>query len=142
MGKATLIAVSVLFMSAGALQEPPKPEPETSTEILKELRKERNAVLKSAAEVSMRLAQAARIEVSEALVDSMALLEAELDAAETNSERLSLYKKTVDSLKELEGLAKAQKEAARGTELSLLRIKAKRLEVEIRLERSKLKGLE
>ena len=90
----------------------------------------------------MRLAQAARIEVSEALVDSMALLEAELDSAETNSERLSLYKKTVDSLRQLEGLAKAQKEAARGTELSLLRIKAKRLEVEIRLERSKLKGLE
>ncbi|MBI1323154.1 hypothetical protein GC170_08195 [bacterium] len=142
MGKATLIGVAVLFMSAGALQEPPKREFEPSAEKVKELQKERNAVLKSAAEVSMRLAQTARIEVSEAMVDNMALLEAELDAAETDSERLVLYKKTVDSLKELEALAKAQKEAARGTELSLLRIKAKRLEVEIRLERSKLTGLE
>ena len=142
MGKAALIAAAVLLASAGARQERSKDEIEASAKKVKELQRERIAILRSAADVSVTLARNARIQASEAIEDSIALLEAELEAAETESERISLYGKTVESLRGLEELARAQKEAARGTELDLLRIRARRLEVEMQLERAKIKGQE
>jgi hypothetical protein len=141
MGKVALITAVVLLKAANARQEPSKNAVEVSAKKVKGLQTERIACLKSAADVSMRLAQKARIELSDALEDRMTLLAAELDAAETESERLSLYRKAVDSLSGLEEVAKARMEAARGTELNLHRIKARRLEVEIQLERAKIKGL-
>jgi hypothetical protein len=45
----------------------------------------------------------------------------------------------LDSLKEYEELAKATFEAARGTELNILKIKARRLEIEIILEQANIK---
>ena len=140
MAKGALIAVAVLLTAAGGGQGPSKDEIEASARKVKGLQGERIDVLKSAADISMRLAQTARIEVSDASEDRMALLGAELDAAATEAERISLYRKTADSLKGLEALAKAQFEAAHATELNLHRIKARRLEVEIQLERAKIKG--
>ncbi len=139
MGMTALLAAAVLLTAAGAPEKPSKAEIEASAKKVKELQKERIAALQAAADVSKRLAQAARIEIWEALDDRMALLKAELGAAETESERISLYKNAVDSLKGYEALAKAQAEAGRATQLSVFRIKARRLEVEIQLEQAKLK---
>jgi hypothetical protein len=134
-----LIAVVALMAAADAREKAPQDEIEASAKKVKELQKERITVLKEAAEASMKLAQTTRIDFSEAVEDRMALLTAELDAAESGAERISLYQKAVSTLKAYEELARAQKEAARATELSMLRIKARRLEVEIQFERARMK---
>ncbi|WP_161967349.1 hypothetical protein [Fimbriiglobus ruber] len=73
------------------------------------------------------------------LAARMSLLKAELDAAEKESDRIALYKKTLDALKKYEEVATARKAAARGTELSTLKVKARRLEIEISLEQANIK---
>ena len=104
---------------------------------VKELQKERITELRAASEVSMKLAQNGRLEVSEALTDRIALLKAELELAGKPAERIELCRKAVDALKEYEALAQSLREAGRGTMLAVHRAKAKRLEVEIQLERLK-----
>lgn len=134
-----LIAAAILLTAADGPSMGANEDPEGSAKKIAELNKERITTLTNAAEVSTKLAQIARVEASEAMEDQMALLKAEAEAAETESERLVLYTDAVKSLKELEELAQAQKQAARATELPRLRIKAKRLEIEILLERAKSK---
>jgi RNA polymerase sigma factor (sigma-70 family) len=112
---------------------------EVMGEKVKNLQKERVATLKEVVDTSLRLARVARLEVGEAMEDRMALLKAELEVAEKESDRVALYKQTLDALTEYEKLARAQKEAARGTESTVLRVKARRLEVEICLEQAKAK---
>ena len=140
MRMSALIAVVVLMTAADAREKPSKDEIEASARTVQELQKERIAVLNEAVAVSTALFQRAQLDILALMEDRMALLEAELDAAETVSERISLYTKAVDSLKEYEELAKAGKMAARGTDRDIFRIKARRLEVEIRLERARIKG--
>jgi hypothetical protein len=67
----------------------------------------------------------------------MALLRAELDGVTRNADRVPLYTKALATLQVYEELAKAQHEAARGTEYALLKVRARRLEVEIALENAK-----
>lgn len=110
-----------------------------SVKKVKEIQKERIATLKKAAEVSLALAQRDRLEVWEAVEDRVALLKAELEVAETEADLVTLYKKTLDDLKVYEAVAKARLEAARGSELALHKVKAKRLETEIALEQAKMK---
>ena len=136
MGMSALIVVTAL-MAAPIPKE--SPAAEASAKKVKELRKERIAVLKDVVEVSTKLAQNARIEIADALDDRMTLLQAELDAAEKESERIALYMKALDSLKVYAELAKARFEAGRGTELAVLKVKAKRLEIEIQLEQAKIR---
>jgi hypothetical protein len=69
----------------------------------------------------------------------MALLQAELEVAQKESDRVTLYKNALDNLKVYEAVARARLEAARGTELALYKVKAKRLETEIALEQAKMK---
>jgi hypothetical protein len=101
------------------------------------LQKERIATLDDIATSSMALAKKGRGEFGEALDARMALLRAELEIAEQEADRVSLYKKALESMKELEQLAVARKAAAQGTELDVLKAKANRLEIEIALSRSK-----
>ena len=68
------------------------------------------------------------------------LLRAELDAAKTELDRIAIYEKMVGTLQEFEQLALAAKHNARGTDLPVLKIKAQRLEVEIRLEQAKARA--
>jgi DNA uptake protein ComE-like DNA-binding protein len=135
-----VVAVTPLLAPAGPRDKdnpPPKDAAEASAKKIKELQKERIATLKTVAEISLKLAQAARLETWEALEAQMALLKAEVDAAETDSEKVALYTKALDSLKTLEALGKAQFQAGRATELAVHKVKARRLEVEIDLERAK-----
>lgn len=124
-----------LIIAAGFMTAAPE-RPSDSARV-KELQKERIAALRETADVSMKLAQSARVELSEALEDRINLLKAEVDAAENGADRIALYKKAIDSLKEYEAMAKTRFEAGRGTQVAMLRVKARRIEVEIALERLK-----
>ena len=67
------------------------------------------------------------------------LLNAELDAAEKESSRITLYKSIVVVLKEGEKFAEDAERTAGGTQVRILKVKARRLEAEINLERAKAK---
>jgi membrane fusion protein (multidrug efflux system) len=68
------------------------------------------------------------------------LSEAELDAAEKEADRVAALKSLVEVLQELEETAKARKANAEGSEAPVLKIKARRLEAEVRLERAQAKA--
>jgi hypothetical protein len=136
------ITAAVLLTALSRSADPANP-PSTDTAggaaKIKALQKERIAVLKETADLSLKLAQGSRLEVEVALEDRMALLKAESEAAESEPDRIALYKQTLDALTAYEKLAQARKAAALGTEVTVLRVKARRLEVEIRLEQAKAK---
>jgi hypothetical protein len=135
-----LLAVGGLITTAGAQDGTPAARGEGPDKKVAELRKERIATLREAADLSLKLAQSARLEVGEAMEDRMALLTAELDAAGKDADRVALYQQTLGSLRVLEEVARARVEAGRGTTHAVLRVKARRLEVEIRLEQAKARG--
>jgi RNA polymerase sigma factor (sigma-70 family) len=101
------------------------------------LQTERIKTLNEAAESSMALAKNGRGEVGDALEARVILLRAELEIVEQEADRVALYEKALESMKQLERLAVARKAAARGTELDVLRARAKRLEIEIALAKYK-----
>jgi hypothetical protein len=70
------------------------------------------------------------------------VLQAELDTAEKESDRITLYKNIVELLREYEQWADARAKAARGGVATVLKLKARRLEAEINLERAKAKAKE
>jgi RNA polymerase sigma factor (sigma-70 family) len=118
---------------------PTKERIEESANKVKELQKERIATLKALVDQSASLFRSARGSYEEVLEAQMLLLQAELDGAEKESDRITLYKRCVDTLKVYEQWADAQRKAARGTEAAILKIRARRLEVEIQLEQAKIK---
>jgi hypothetical protein len=65
----------------------------------------------------------------------MTLLQAELDVAEKEADRITLYKMALLQLTQYYEMAKSVVRAGRGTELDVLRVEATRLEIEIALER-------
>ena len=137
-GTATVL-LAALARPQETANPPSKGRAEESAKKVKGLQRERIATLKETADVSLKLAQGSRLELEVALEDRMALLKAESEATESEPERIALYKQALDALTAYETLARTQKEAARGTELAVLRVKARRLEVVIRLEQAKAK---
>jgi hypothetical protein len=136
------VAATILLTGHASPQDkvnPPKERAEDPVKKVHELQKERIATLQDVVTLGTKLAQNGRLELGEVMEDRMTLLKAELEVAEKESDRITLYTKAIDSLKEYEKLAKARVEAARGTELAVLKIKARRLELEIQLERAKSK---
>jgi hypothetical protein len=132
--------MAVLVTAAVAQVSPSKEQPVASSGRFKDLQKELIATLKDSADISFKLAQNARLEFGEALEDRMALLKAELDAAENEAERAALLRQALESLKAYEDVARSLAESARGTQLNMLRVKARRLEVEMQLEQAKVKA--
>jgi len=114
-----------------------KDQAEESARKIKELQKERIAILKAMVDQVTKLVQTGRASFDEACEARLLLLKAELDAAEKESDRITLYKNFVDVLKEFESWAEQRWQAARGTQAAVLKIKARRLEAEILLERAK-----
>jgi membrane fusion protein, multidrug efflux system len=106
---------------------------------VKELQKERIATLKAMADVNTRLFQSGKASFEEALEAMVLVFEAELDAAEKETERIKLYKNLVDVLKGYEEVARQRVQTARGTEAAVLKARARRLEAEIHLEQAKAK---
>ncbi len=135
----TVLAATLLIAPASAQDKanPPRKEPTPeSARKVKDLQKERLAVLKALTEQLTRLYQGARVEFDELFEARVQLFQAELDAAEKQSDRLTLYKNFVEELKQYEKIAQGRVEAARGSMASVLKIKARRLEAEIRLEQA------
>jgi hypothetical protein len=116
-----------------------KDQTKESAQKVKELQKERIATLKEMVDQGTRLFQSHRASFEEVSEARLMLLTAELDAAETESDRITLYKNMVKVLDEYEVWARTRVQFARMTEFSLLKIKARRLEAEINLERAKAK---
>ncbi len=139
MGMSALIMAASLMTATGPQEKPAKEQLGGSAVKVKELRKERIATLKELVDQAVAGFRNARASYEEVVEAQTLLLKAEVDAAEKESERMTLYKKTVDVLKQAEGLANAQMQNGRGSPAAVLKIKARRLEVEILLERAKIK---
>jgi outer membrane protein TolC len=118
---------------------PPKEQVDESSRKVKELRKERIATLKELMDPATGAFRSARASYEEVLEAQSLLLQAELDAAEKESDRLAIYKQTIDALTESERRANARVQVGRGTQAAVLRIKARRLEVGIQLEQAEFK---
>jgi hypothetical protein len=136
----TVVAATLLTASAPDEAKPPRKEQiEESAKKIKELQKERIAALKEMAEITTRLSMNGRTSPEEALEATLLVFQAQLEAAEKESDRIALYKKMIDSLKGLETLAEERMKTARGTAATVLKVKARRLEAEIHLEQAKIK---
>src|SRR5262249_46926921 len=109
----------------------PKEQIEASAKKIKELQQQRIAILKDVVEICTQVYQRGRVSFEEVLEANLQLLNAELDVAEKESDRIELYKNTVEMLKQYEQTAAAAVDAARGTQAALLKIRARRLEIEI-----------
>jgi outer membrane protein TolC len=140
-GVAATVCLSSAFLSLASPQEKgnaPHKEIEASTKKVRELQKERIATLAAVVDNAFRLAQAGRVEISDLSKERMSLLKAEVDIAEKESDRIALYRKALETLKEYHALATARFQSARATELHIFQIKARILEVEILLEQSQI----
>jgi outer membrane protein TolC len=138
----TVIAATLL-MAPASPQDRVKPSRkeriEESAKKVKELQKERIAALKEMANIIAAQFQRGQGSFEEVLEARLLVHKAELDASEKESDRITLYKNIVDELKKLEAAADDRFKAARGSQTSLLKVKARRLEAEIDLERAKAK---
>ena len=131
-----LILVALLIAPAGAQE---KPSIEESTKKIKELQKERIETLEKVVGRAIAQFQRATSSYQDVLEAQTQLLQARLDTAEKESERIELYTKAIELLKQTEKVAQAQIAAGRETEMAALKIKARRLDVEIKLEQAKIK---
>jgi hypothetical protein len=142
-----ILAVIAATLTASAIhaQERATPASEDQTDEsakrIKEQRKERVAVLKQQVEGLTTLFKDGRARVSsEEVLGAMRLLiEAELEVAETDAERVDRYKRLVAVLRDHEKVAETQVRAARGLTTSVLKVKASRLQAEIYLEQAQAK---
>jgi membrane fusion protein (multidrug efflux system) len=136
------VMAATLLIAPGSPQDkvnlPRKEQVQKSAKKVKELQKERLAVLRALRDQLARLYQNARVGIDELLEARVQLFQAELDAAEKQSDRLTLYKNLVEELKQYEKIAHAKVEAGQGLKTSVLKIKARRLEAEIHLEQAKV----
>jgi outer membrane protein TolC len=138
----TVMATTLLTAPASPqdrLKPSPKERIEESAQKVKELQKERIATLKQMEDVITKLFQSGHGSLEEAYEAKLLLLKAELDLAEKESDRVTLYKNFVDVSKKFEKLAEERVKTGRGTMVPVLKFKARRLEVEISLERAKAK---
>jgi membrane fusion protein (multidrug efflux system) len=114
-----------------------KDQADESARKVKDLRKERVKVLQELTDQLERLFQRAQVPYDEVINARTQLFQAELEAAETEAQRVALYKKLVDVLKQSESLAENRLKAARGTMTAVLKVRARRLEAEIHLAQAK-----
>jgi membrane fusion protein (multidrug efflux system) len=135
------VAAAVLLMLPASAQDNGEAssaeETEKSTDKVKELRRERIAALQAMAEIETSLYQKGKTSLEEVQEAKVLVCEAELDAAEKESDRIALLQNLVEVLKQYEELAKVRKQTARGTEAAVLKARARRLEAEIRLEQAR-----
>jgi hypothetical protein len=115
---------------------------EESAKKVKELQKERINTLKDMADEITTLHRSGRASHEEVYEARLLALKAELDAAEKESHRITLHKKIVDVLKGYEAVTEAKVNAGQLPHSSYLKLKAKRLEAEIHLEKEKVYSAE
>lgn len=133
------LILATAMTTVAIAQEKKSSQSEESVKKIKDLQKERIAVLKDLVEQTTIQYKSALSSFEEVWDAKILLLKAELEGAEKESERIAIYKETIDTLKQYEERARAQVESGRGTNAVVLKIKAKRLEIEILLEQAKMK---
>ncbi len=112
---------------------------EDSAKKVKELQKQRIATLKEMVDATTDQFRNGRVPFEEVLEAKLLVFKAELDAADKESDRITLYKNIVDQLKKFEVIADQRVKAAQTSQSTFLKVKARRLEAEINLERAKTK---
>jgi hypothetical protein len=110
-----------------------------SAQRIKELQKERLATLKEMVDTIKTMRRGGVISVDEVYDATQLLLNAELDAAEGDADRIKLLEEYVGTAKGLEAMVDAQRQAAVVNYASVLKTKSRRLEAEIALEQAKAK---
>ena len=132
-----LMATTLVVSAANSQDKGGIKNQDESTQKIKELQKEQIATLKEMTEAAAELFRRGAASVDEIYEARTLLFQAELDAAETDADRIKLYEGLVTTMKDYEELAIARKMAARGTHVAVLKVKARRLQAEIALERLK-----
>jgi hypothetical protein len=129
----TVMAV-FLLMAPASPQDKVNPsrknQAEKSAKKIKELQKERIAILKGEADQITKLFQMGRVSFEEVYEAKRLLLMVELVAAEQESDRITLYKNTVGELKKIENFAEAKVKSGRGTQASAVKVKAGQINLE------------
>ena len=111
-----------------------KGKQEESARRVKELQNERLTTLRSLAVDTQALYRSGRAEADRAHDAQRQLVRAEVELAASDADRIKLYEKFVNVMKEYEELATVKLEGARGTRIAILEATAMRLEAEITLE--------
>ena len=136
------IAFTLTILAAGLLLAAGNLQVDASKKI-RELHKERIATLKqlfeaATAEYETGASTTTSEHVSQA---RLALLNAELDACESDQGRVNIHTSIVELLKENETRLDASVNTGNGSKKELLKSKAERLKAEIALEEAKGKGV-
>jgi hypothetical protein len=134
-----LMATALVVSAANSQDTAGANKPDESAKKIKDLQKERLDVLAAMAESAGILAKQARVSLENACEAQQQLLQAQIEYADNDAQRARFYESYIEALKQYEELAKARKEGARGTEISILNARAGRLGAEIALERLKAK---
>jgi hypothetical protein len=135
-----LMATALLVSAANSQDSGGAKNEAESTKKIKDLQKERLDVLSAMAESAGRLAQQARVSHEVAYESRQQLLQAQIEYAEDDAQRIQFYESYIEVFKQSEELAITRKEGARGTEIPILKARAGRLGAEIELERLKAKA--
>ncbi|HEY4261146.1 MAG TPA: hypothetical protein VGM98_13360 [Schlesneria sp.] len=137
-----MVMATALMVSAASPQEggAAKNQQEESARKIKELQKERLEALSAAIASAGTLVQQGR--ALPEVVDECRhqLLQAQIEYAEDDAQRIQFYEGYIKALKKSEELAIARKESARASEMAVQKAKATRLGAEIALERLKAKA--
>lgn len=104
---------------------------------IKNLRQEKLTALQAVAEMIGIFHRNGRAPYTDLVEARVAARHAELELCETDAERVAVLEKMLTEAREFEQFHRAQKEAAQGTEVEVLKAKAARLDVEVALERAK-----
>jgi Outer membrane efflux protein len=139
-----ILAILGLALLASSPQAADRESPVTkdqdeSARKAKELRKERVAVLKLLVDQLTLSFNNAIVPYDDLMEATRLLHEAEVDAAETDKERVEIYKKLVAVLEKSESFAENRWKAGRGTKAIVLKMEARRLDAEIQLEKAKVR---
>ncbi len=136
-----MLMATALVVSAANSQDTGGAKNEAeSTKKIKELQKERLNVLSAMAESAGVLVRDGRVLLEVAYEARQQLLQAQIEYADDDAQRIQFYESYVEALKQYEELAIARKESARGSEFAVLKARAGRLGAEIELERLKAKA--
>ncbi len=136
-----MLMATALIVSAASPQEggAAKNQQEESAGKIKELQKERLEALSAAIGSAGILVRDGRALPEVAEECRHQLLQAQIEYAANDAQRIQFYESDIKVLKQSEEIAIARKESARASEMAVQKAKAARLEAEIALERLKAK---
>lgn len=128
---ASCVGLLFLFGNSVRSEETKKANPR-----IKELQKQRIAVLEDVQDATTRLYQNARTSFEDVHAASMALMAARLDYADTREERIKACDEAIEQAQRWQELVKARVEAARDTQITVMKTQAYLLEAQIAREKA------